>query len=224
MTQTPNMLDFALLALLAWFLVRALVRGLVREIMGLIGVVAALVASAMFYRPVADFLRRVIGDPAPWWDAVAFAAVLVAVFTLCLWVGSGLSRLIHAGPFSWLDRLLGALVGLAKGVLVSYLLLNVLLMAMPLAMLSNPGGQSGNLVSRSWLAPHVIRAGRYLMDLVPQDLTRELQEKAGLIKGKLDSGLPSLPPLPPLPSLPGQPGADPASPSPAPPAPPAPGR
>jgi membrane protein required for colicin V production len=207
MAQTPNMLDLALLALLAYFLVRALVRGLVRELMGLVGVVAALVVSALFYHPVAEFLRRVSGEPAPWWDAVAFAAVLVAVFTLCLWVGSGLSRLIHAGPFSWLDRLLGAVVGLMKGVLVSYLLLNILLMAMPLALLSNPAAQSGNLVSRSWLAPHVIRAGRYLMDLVPKDLTRELQEKAGLIKGKLEPGLPSLPPLPPLPTLTPQPGA-----------------
>lgn len=211
MAQTPNMLDFALMALLAFFLVRALVRGLVRELMGLVGVVAALVASALFYHPVAEFLRRVSGEPAPWWDAVAFAAVLVGVFTLCLWVGAGLARLIQAGPFSWLDRLLGALVGLMKGVLVSYLLLNVLLMAMPLAMLSNPNNaQSGNLVSRSWLAPHVIRAGRYLMDLVPKDLTREMQEKAGLIKGKLEPGLPSLPPLPPLPPLQPLPGGDPA--------------
>jgi membrane protein required for colicin V production len=204
MVQAPNMLDFALLALLAWFLVRALVHGLVREFMGLVGMVAALVASALFYYPVAEFLRRVVGGSAPWWDAVAFATVLVAVFTLCLWVGAGLARLIHSGPFSLLDRLLGAMAGLAKGVLVSYLLLNLLLMAMPLTMLSNPDAQNGNLVSRSWLAPHVICAGRYLMDLVPKDLTRELQEKAGLFKDRLKPGLPTLPgqpgggqPLPP---------------------------
>ncbi len=219
MSPSPNMLDIALLALLAFFLIRALVRGLVREIMGLVGVAAAVVISALFFHPVAEFLRRVIGNPAPWWDAVAFTGVLVAVFTVCLWIGAGLARLIHAGPFSWLDRLLGAVVGLAKGVLISYLLLNILLMALPLAMLANPGGQNGNIVSHSLLAPHVVRAGRYLMDLVPKDLTRDLQEKAGLLKSKLEPSLPSLPSLPPVSPLPMGPSGAPDQPQTAPPAP-----
>ena len=176
-----NMLDLALLAVLAFFLVRALVRGFVREIMGLLGVVAALYAGALAYHPLADFLRRVSAVEAGWWDAVAFAITLVLVFGIFVYMGSGLSRLIHAGPFSALDRLLGAAAGVVKGVLVSYLLLNILLMLMPLGMLANPGANQNTLVSTSLVAPYVVQTGRALLDVLPPDWTRHMQERAGLL-------------------------------------------
>ncbi|MBA4358641.1 MAG: hypothetical protein C0405_13050 [Desulfovibrio sp.] len=190
MANTPNILDLALLALMAFFVVRALFRGFVREIMGLVGLVAAVVASAMFYPPLAGFLRRVAGDDSSWWDAVAVLVILALVLAVFVYLGAGLARLVHRGPFSSLDRLLGAGAGLVKGVLVSYLILNLLLMALPVGMLMNPGPENSNLVGRSMSAPHIVRAGRYLMDLIPHDLTRQLQERAGLIR-------PSAPPVPP---------------------------
>ncbi len=187
------MLDIALMVLLLVFVLRGLFRGLVREVMGLAGVLAAVLASAAYFHPLANFLRRVMDDASAWWDAVAFAAILALVFVLFVYLGAALARLIHRGPFSGLDRLLGAATGLVKGVLICYLLLNVLLMALPVGMLVNPGPESANLVSRSWLAPHVVRAGRYLVDLVPSDLTREMQERAGLIKRQLDPRRPDQP-------------------------------
>ncbi len=184
MESGPNILDVALLALLGFFAVRGLVRGFVREIMGLVGAVAALFLGVAAYQPLAAFLRRVSAIPAGWWDGVAFATVLVLVFGVFVYLAAGLARLIHAGPFSGLDRLLGAAVGAAKGVLISYLLLNILLMVLPLGLLSHPGGESGNLVSRSLVAPRVIHGGRYLLNLLPPDWTRDLQAKAGLVRPK----------------------------------------
>ncbi|MFH1034038.1 MAG: CvpA family protein [Pseudomonadota bacterium] len=179
-----NILDLALLALLGFFVIRGLVRGFVREILGLLGAVAALFLGVAAYQPLAGFLRRVSAIPAGWWDGVAFAILLALVFGFFVYLAAKVARLIHAGPFSSLDRLLGAGVGLAKGVLISYLLLNIMLMVLPLGMLSQPGGDSGNLVSQSLVAPRVIQAGRFLLDLLPPDWTRDMQAKAGLIKPK----------------------------------------
>jgi membrane protein required for colicin V production len=184
MESGPNILDLALAALLAFFVIRGAVRGFVREIMGLVGLLAALFLGVATYQPLAGFLRRVSAIEAGWWDGVAFALVLVLVFGVFVYLAAGLARLIHAGPFSGLDRLLGSGVGGAKGVLVSYLLLNILLMVLPLALLAQPEGQQGNLISRSLLAPRVMQSGRYLLDLLPQKWTHEMQAKAGLLKSK----------------------------------------
>jgi membrane protein required for colicin V production len=184
METGPNILDLALLALLGFFVVRGLVRGFVREIMGLIGAVAALFLGVAAYQPLSAFLRRVSAIPAGWWDGVAFALVLVLVFGVFVYLAASLARLIHAGPFSGLDRLLGCGMGAAKGVLIAYLLLNILLMVLPLAMLAQPDNAHGNMVSRSLVAPRVIEAGRYLLDLLPPDWTRDMQARAGLVKPK----------------------------------------
>ena len=179
-----NILDLALAALLAFFVIRGMVRGFVREIMGLLGLVAALFLGAACYQPLAGFLRRVSAVEAGWWDGVALALVLVLVFMVFIYMASSLARLIHAGPFSGLDRLLGAGAGLAKGVLVAYLLLNILLMVLPLALLGQPEGPQGNLVHRSVLTPRVMQSGRYLLDLLPSKWTHEMQAKAGLLRQK----------------------------------------
>lgn len=181
MESSPNWLDLALLALLAFFALKALLRGFVREIMGLIGLAAGVVAAMAAYRPLGGFLRRVSALDAGWWEAAAFAILLLLVMGAFFWLGSGLARLMHAGPFNLLDRFAGAGVGLVKGVLVAYLLINLLLLVTPLAQLGNPDPDRDNPLKQSVVAPRVIAAGRYLMDLLPANLTRDLQERAGLI-------------------------------------------
>lgn len=173
MTQGLNLVDLAIAVLGAFFLLRALLRGFVREVLGLLGLVAAVLLSAAFYQPLGGFLERVAGMPGSYWYAVAFASILVVVFVAFTYLGLGLARLIHAGPFSLLDRLLGGAVGLAKGLLVCYLLLNLLLFLTPLA--------TPEAVRNSTLAPHLVRYGRLLVDLIPGDLTRLMQEKSGLL-------------------------------------------
>jgi membrane protein required for colicin V production len=169
MEFSPNMLDLALLALLAFFALRGMVRGFVREIMGIVGVVAAIFLAVAAYRPLAAFLRRVSALEAGWWDGVALAALALLVFC----------------------------VGGVKGLLLAYLLLNILLMALPMAMLAAPGSAPPNLVSRSLAAPKVIQAGRYLLDLMPSNWTGELQERAGLLKSKALPRAPGGPPQKP---------------------------
>jgi|Deesub1362A_J573_1020465.scaffolds.fasta_scaffold01847_5 membrane protein required for colicin V production len=187
MDTGPNILDLSLMALLAFFLIRALVRGFVREIMGLVGVVAAIVISTISFHPLGATIRHLLDSKSPWWDPIAFVAVLAVVFVFFTSLGSALSRYINAGPFSGLDRLAGGAVGLVKGVLVSYLLINLLLLVLAI----HPGLHQ--TMRDSYLAPHVTRAGSYLVDLIPEDLTRSLQEKAGLWRKPGAPGRPKKP-------------------------------
>lgn len=174
MDISPNIVDIAFLALAVFFAVKAALRGFIREFIGLLGLVAAVLLGAMFYLPLSDFLEHLSGIDSGWWQAVSFGLIMLVIFLICTYLAVGLSKVIQAGPFSFLDRLLGIGTGLAKALLLSYLLLNLLILFTPL--------HTPPALKDSLLAPYVLRGGRYIMDLVPNDLTRVMQERSGILK------------------------------------------
>lgn len=170
----PNILDVAIVALLAFFVVKGFVQGLVKEVMGLIGIVAALFLSVAFYKPVADLARSSFDLNAEWVEAAAFAAILLVVFGVSVWLGILISKLLMKIRLSPINRLLGGCLGLAKGVLLAYVLLNLLLLLMPF----KPPVQ----LQTSYVAPYVIQSGSLIISLVPDDLIRDMQKRSGWAK------------------------------------------
>ena len=177
MSWNVNIVDVILLVILAFFLVRALIRGFVREVVGLVGLVAAVVFSAAAYAPLAAFLRNLTGQNTDWWEPVSFAIILVAVMLVFFYIGRLLSKLVEVGPLSFVNRLLGGAAGLVKGILVCFLLLNIMLLLTPMGMPAP--------LQESWLRPRVLRAGDYLLSLVPEKLTNDLRERARMTHEEL---------------------------------------
>ncbi|MES2960682.1 MAG: CvpA family protein [Pseudomonadota bacterium] len=106
--------DWALLAVLALSIAVGLWRGLLFEVLSLVGWVAAYVAAQAFASSVAPMLP--IGAPdSALNQGAAFA--LVFVLALIAWaIASRLLRLvIHATPLQAIDRFLGAGFGLMRG-------------------------------------------------------------------------------------------------------------
>lgn len=174
MDSLPNILDVAIVALLTFFVVKGFVQGLVKEVMGLVGIIAALFLSVAFYKPVADMARSSLHLTAQWVDAAAFAAILLIVFGLSVWLGVMISKLLMKVKLSPINRLLGGALGLAKGVLLAYVLLNLLLLLMPF----KPPVQ----LQSSYVASYVIQSGSMIISLVPDDLIRDLQQRSGWAK------------------------------------------
>lgn len=122
-------LDWTLLAVLLLSVVVGLWRGLVFELLSLAGWVAAFVAAQWFAPTVAPLLP--FGTPGGALDfALAFA--LTFVVALLVWaIAAKLIRLVlHATPLRPLDRLLGALFGLLRG-LVLLLVVTTLVLLTP---------------------------------------------------------------------------------------------
>jgi membrane protein required for colicin V production len=109
--------DWALLAALAVSVLAGLVRGLVFEVLSLMGWVVGWFAALWFAADVAPFVP--IGDPGSKLNhAAAFAGVFVA--TIIVWaLGARLVRLLlHTTPLTTIDRLLGAGFGFVRGALL----------------------------------------------------------------------------------------------------------
>ncbi|KQV99218.1 CvpA family protein [Rhizobacter sp. Root1221] len=117
-------LDLALLAVLLVSVVVGLVRGLVFEVMSLVGWVVAYFVAHWFSADVAALLP--IGTPGSSLNTVS-AFVLTFIAALLAWaIGSRIVRLIiHATPLSVIDRLLGAVFGGLRGMLVLLVIVTV---------------------------------------------------------------------------------------------------
>lgn len=117
-----SVLDIGLGILVLLFLVRGLLRGLVNEVAGLIGLFLGFLLAGRHYPQLLPQFTVVIESPrlaAAASYAVIFVAVLIVV-ALCAVI---VKRVMVLTLTSWLDNLLGGLVGTAKGVFIASIVL-----------------------------------------------------------------------------------------------------
>ena len=119
MTEGPALggLDLAMLGVLAFSALVGVVRGLVFEILSLMGWAAAWFAGLWLGPLLAPHLP--LGTPgSPLNGIAAFACAFLIVLVLWGLAARGISALIGKTPLRPLDRLLGAAFGVARGVLL----------------------------------------------------------------------------------------------------------
>ena len=156
--------DWALLAVLAISVAVGLWRGLVFEVLSLLGWVAAFVAAQMLAPTVASFVP--VGGPG---SALNYAVAFGLTFVLALVIWALASRLVrmllHATPLQPVDRVLGGCFGLARGA--------VLLLAVTTVVLLTPAQRTTawqHSQGAVWLAGLL----QGLKPMLPDGLARQL--------------------------------------------------
>src|SRR6185503_9738014 len=107
--------DLVVLAVLAVSALLAFVRGLVREVLGLAAWVGAIFAGVWALPRVRPRFEEWLGH-SPWVDPVAFALVFVVSLIVLMLISRWVSALVRASPVGGLDRTLGLVFGLGRGV------------------------------------------------------------------------------------------------------------
>ena len=110
-------LDYAVLGVLALSIAWGIWRGLVREIMSLAGWVIAFLAANLFAAPLAEQLPASISRPE-YRSLVAFVAIFLLTLVVTTLGAVWLAKVLHAAGLGGLDRLLGALFGLLRALLI----------------------------------------------------------------------------------------------------------
>jgi len=164
-----NVLDYFLLAIVAFSVIPALIKGFVYEGLMMAATVAGIWLAVARYQQVADLLQGVISNP----EGRKFAAFLLILFGVLLaaaLIAKLASGLIEAVGLRWFDHLLGMALGLVRGVLICTVLL-IMMTAFPFNM---------GLMSRSTLAPDFLRVGDELVALLPARIERQFRQ--GMVK------------------------------------------
>jgi len=115
--QLLSAVDWILLAVLGLSFLLGLWRGIVQEVLSLAGWVAAFYVSQI-YAPLAAAWLPMEGSSQMLRYAAGFVVVFVAVLVATVLVSFVVKKLISAVGLGPLDRLLGSLFGLMRGVVI----------------------------------------------------------------------------------------------------------
>jgi membrane protein required for colicin V production len=111
--------DYAFLSIIGVSAVVGLARGLVSEILALVGWMLALAAAWVFADDAALLLTETITDPG-WRSVGAFALVVLVVLLLMSLLRFLLRELLKAVGLRSTDRFFGALFGIARGLAIAF--------------------------------------------------------------------------------------------------------
>ena len=110
-------LDYAVLGVIGGSIVWGLWRGLVREVISIVGWVIAFLAANLLAGPLGERLPHSVPTPQLRM-LVAFLVVFIATLAVTTLLGLLLSKLVKAVGLGGLDRGLGAVFGTARGLLL----------------------------------------------------------------------------------------------------------
>ncbi|HUS06167.1 MAG TPA: CvpA family protein [Bryobacteraceae bacterium] len=156
-----NWLDAVLALIIGVSLFTGFRKGLLRIGIGFAAVFVGFLAASWFYGTVAAFLLPyVTSKPAA--NVLGFLLVFVSILALGTLLSVILTRFFKMAGINWLDRLLGGVFGLVRGLLIS-----VVLVMMLSAFSFNAKPQA---VIDSTLAPYVLESARILSAMTPNEI------------------------------------------------------
>jgi len=166
-----SLFDWFLIAILAWSMIVAFVRGIILELFSLGGLIAGILLASWNYHHVALLLSRLITTPATA-QIVAFLLIVVVVMVLSSLLGKLLNRTAHAIGLGLFDRLLGAVFGFARGCLLGVAILMAAAAFLP----------QSQWIANSQLSPYFLAGAHAVSFVVPHDLQQEIMDGAAQLK------------------------------------------
>ncbi len=117
-------IDYILLLASLFVVIRATIRGFVREFLGAAALILGIAAATLFSARVASLIARVVADPFN--HVLAFLGLFIAVFLVVKLFEAGLTRLVERINLESLDRAAGLFLGLLEALILIRLFLIVL--------------------------------------------------------------------------------------------------
>lgn len=116
-------IDLGIILLLLFFLVRGYQQGLIRQAMTLIGLILGLKIASEQYLYLSTIIQTEFNLSQNLSNTLGFVALFVGVVLITNIVGWALSKMTSLLFLSFLDRGIGAVIGLVKGGIMVYVIL-----------------------------------------------------------------------------------------------------
>ncbi len=144
----------------------ALTKGLVREIISLVALIAGFVLAVLYYPVTAHWFIEFSRN-----ETVANLLGFLLIFLGCILLGAAaaflVNRFVKMTSLEWVDRLLGGVYGFLRGWAVASIII--------LALIAFPVRE--NLLERSFLAPFLLAGARVAALMVPQDMKNRFNDE-----------------------------------------------
>ncbi len=167
-----NWLDIVLFIVIGVTLVFGIIKGLVRQIIGILAVIVGLILALVYYPYIAYLFGRVISS-----QVLSHFLGFILIFLAILCLGGIISWLVSKmikGPLKFMNHLLGGGLGLIKGILICGVFVFALLI-FPVNV---------KALENSFVAPYCLKMTKVVVGLIPQELKESFKEAYEDIMGK----------------------------------------
>jgi membrane protein required for colicin V production len=173
-----SVLDWILVVIAVFFLVRSLLRGATRELFSLLALILAGVCAVRYYSLLLPLLAPYIAS-RQMQATVALPAVFIAVYLVVTLAGWLLSAFIRTISLSALDRCAGVVVGAAKAYVIICCLVILMLKVAP----------ESALLKRSAILPYCMPGIQRLMETLSPGLDATIRKTRTILQetGKNDA-------------------------------------
>ena len=154
-----SVVDFFIVLIMAWCIVRSAMKGFIRELLWVATVLLAIILAGLFYHPSGRMFKDVVKTENL---ALFFAFSMIFLGTLIagalvIWL---ITRFMKFAKIEWFDRVLGGVFGFIRG----WLLVAVLLLGLTAFDVQMEG------IKNSGLAPYFLPGARVIAVITPYDL------------------------------------------------------
>lgn len=157
-----NYIDTIILIIWAVAIIEGLMKGLIKQVFGILAVILACYISYKFTDLAAKYIVQWFGWNGDGLRIIAFIATFVAVLLIVRLTGHIFNKLLHFVLLGWLNRLLGGVFGWIKWNILLAVIMHVLyLVEAYIPFLPN------NALEASRLYPVILKFGSLLLPYLP---------------------------------------------------------
>lgn len=170
-----NVLDIVFLSIVGISVLLGIIKGFIRELFSLFFLIIGGVLAFLFYNDVGSLLMKLLKNRA----AANFAGFIV-IFAGVLIVGAiityAIKKIFSFGPLKAVDRILGGVFGLVRGILITAIFV-LMFLAFPI---------HDDLLSKSKLAPYLVDTIRVVMKWFPESVSQKMKfiDRVDINKGR----------------------------------------
>ena len=154
-----NIIDYLILIPLVYLTVKGVLRGFIREVSSLAGIILGIWLGNVYQPDVSKLLYHYLPD-SKFIPLISLALIFIVILILCNLAGWGLRLLFKKTLLGWFDRLLGGVFAVLKTIIIAYVAIIILTFYV---------SATGPLISESLLAPWIIRSYQSIISLVSPD-------------------------------------------------------
>jgi len=118
-----NLLDFLILLPVVWLCIRGFGKGLIIELATLAGLALGILAAYYFANDLQDLIKDYFSFNEQTTRIIAYVVIFLLVWLVVFLVGRIVEKFADVLAMGWLNKLLGAIVGIAKGIVLVCIIL-----------------------------------------------------------------------------------------------------
>jgi membrane protein required for colicin V production len=118
-----NLLDLFILIPIVWLCIRGFSKGLILELATLAGMLLGILAAYYFSGYAMDLLKDYFTVRDSILKIIAYVVIFLAVYLVVYLIGKVIDKSADLLAMGWLNKLLGSIIGLAKGIVVVCIIL-----------------------------------------------------------------------------------------------------